>query len=117
MPKIVTSPVKRFPGTVTLSDPLTYPQYFAMEDAFNEVKRLRETAEENGEEVSPQRYNATVMAGAVKCVEDHDLKGVAKPLTADNFPASPGASSMRLAAWLTNEVVAIYTTEQEDPNE
>lgn len=116
MPKIVTSPVKRFSGTVTLSDPLTYPQYFAVEDAFKEVRRMREEAEANDQEVSPQRYNAAVMVGIVKCIEDHNLKDVPKPLTVENFPASPGAASMNLAAWLTNEVVAMYTAEQEDPN-
>ena len=74
-------------------------------------------AKEQGKDLSQHRYNAAVMGGVLKCVEDHDLKGVPKPLTADNFPASPGASSMRLSAWLIKEVADVYTAEDEDPNE
>ena len=117
MSKVITSPIKKWPGTVTLSDPLTYPQFFAVEDAIAEGNRLVEEAKEAGKEISQQRYTAAVIGGVLKCVEAHDLKGLPSPLTPDNFPASPALSSMRLASWLIEEVTTIYTSEDESPNE
>lgn len=78
---------------------------------------MSQEAQETGKDFSPQRYNAAVMGGVLKCVESHDLKDLPSPLTVDNFPASPGAASMRLSTWLIREVTAIYTEEDESPNE
>ena len=117
MAKVITSPIKKWPGTVTLSDPLTYPQFFAVEDAIAEGNRQAAEAKEAGKEISQQRYAAAVVGGVLKCVEAHDLKGLPDPLTVDNFPASPATSSMRLASWLIEEVTEIYTSEDESPNE
>ncbi len=46
MSKIITSPVDRRPGTVTLADPLTLPQVIAIQDASEQIQveknRLRD---------------------------------------------------------------------------
>jgi hypothetical protein len=117
MSKVITSPVKKWPGTVTLSDPMNYPQFFAVQDAMAEGNRLAQEAREAGKEISEQRYSHTILGGVLQCIEAHDLKGLPEVLTLDNFPSSPAASSLRLIAWLINEVTEIYTSEDESPNE
>ena len=71
MSKVITSPVKRFPGTVTLSDPLTFPQSLAVEDALDAAQELGE--------VSVRRQNYTVLPGLMECVEEWDIEGKGFP--------------------------------------
>lgn len=100
MSKVITSPIERFSGTVVLSDPLTYPQVFAFEDALGAVREL-------GDEATARRTYYAILPGILACVEEWHLEGVPAKPTRDTFPASPGDSAARLLAWLLNEVTAL----------
>lgn len=118
MSKVITSPVKRYPGTVTLSDPLSYPQFFALSDGYDAVAELHRQAEEQGKEAAAKRVYACLLPGICKCVEAWNLKGLPETVTPDNFPSSPARASDRLAGWLIVELTAIYIEEDDDsPNE
>jgi hypothetical protein len=109
MSKVITSPVKKFPGTVTISDPLTYPQCFALEDGFEAVAALDKNA-------GPRRIRYAVLPGIMACVEAWNIEGFPENVTAETFPASPGIASAELLDWLIGEITAIQKGD-EVPNE
>jgi hypothetical protein len=107
MSKIITSPVKRFPGTVTLSDPLTFPQALAWEKA---IAAAREDT------TSILAVNAALLPGVFACAEKWDITGLPNPPQADTFPATPGKPVSELVAWLVREVATLFEdTEGGDP--
>lgn len=108
MPKTITSPVKRFPGTVVLSDPLTFPQAFAFEDALASVKEARE-----GENMGRIRY--ALLPGVLACVEEWHLTGFPEQPALDNFPSTPRVSVASLIDWLVGEITALYREADEVP--
>ena len=110
MSKVIKSPVDHFAGEVTLSDPLTFPQVFAIEDVLNASKEL-------GEDTTVARYHHSVLPGILVCVEKWDLKGGGFPKdpTVDTFPATPREESSELIAWLMNEIVELYAKADPDP--
>lgn len=101
MPKTITSPVARFPGTVTLSDPLTFPQSFAFEDALNAAREL-------GDNPSLSRANYAILPGVLACVEAWRLEGIPEYPTLEAFPSTPRKPIADLVAWLVNEIGALY---------
>jgi hypothetical protein len=112
MSKTITSPVKKWPGTVTLSDPLSYPQYFAFEDAMKAAGDL------DKDNTTLMRYNFTMLLGVCPCVEKWELKGLPTVITPDSgYPTSPVRASQELSAWLIGEVVALFREAEEIPNE
>lgn len=108
MPKTITSPVKHFPGTVTLSDPLTFPQTFAFEDATEVSQKL-------GKDASFNRHLHALLPGILACVENWDIKGIANP-TPGTFPSTPSAAVIDLLTWLVNEITILYQEAVEIPN-
>ena len=100
MSKVITSPVKRFSGTVVLSDPLTYPQTFAFEDALAAARAL-------GDDVDAKRIYYELLPGILACVEEWNLEGVPAHPTRDTFPSSPTRSAMQLASWLLGEITRL----------
>ena len=104
MSKVITSPVKRYPGTVTIADPLTYPQYFAFTEAMNAVKK---------EDDAPTQEN-TALPGVIKCVEEWNIP-IKLPVTVDNFPSTPRQSVNKLLGWIIAEITALVY-EADDPN-
>ena len=110
MSKVITSPVKRFPGTVTLSDPLTFPQVFAFDDAIKEVNALPE------DDTSWTRKYYIIMQGICPCIEQWNLEGLGQ-LTADNFPATPKVPIANLIMWLAGEIYQLYRDAEDVPLE
>ena len=106
MSKVVTSPVKKWPGTVTLADPLSFPQALAFEDAIDAVRAL--------EDPSTQRVNYTLLPAVLMCVEKWELEGLGNP--PDPFPATPAQASAQLLAWLVGEVSALFREAEDVPN-
>ena len=106
MSKVVTSPVKKWPGTVTLSDPLSFPQAIGFEDAIDAVRAL--------EDPSQQRVNYTLLPAVLTCVEKWELEGLGDPPSP--FPATPLVASARLLAWLVQEVSRLFNEADEVPN-
>ncbi len=101
MSKVITSPIKRWPGTVTLADPLSFPQYIAWRDA---MKQAQAYLTEQGESAQQAEYDLILLAGLRSCVEAWGLDG---GFTPEPFPATPRVASSRLIAWLIRETSAI----------
>ena len=110
MPRLITSPVKRWPGTVTLSDPITLPQYIAWCDAIDDSNRVKQ----NGSSSGPRRLLAAV-GGALACVDDWQIEGLPRP-TAETWPMKPRAACIELANWLFGEVARAMDDEETIPN-
>lgn len=108
MSKVITSPVKHFPGTVTLADPLTFPQVIAFQDALNSVGEMGTTTR--------AKINYTMLPAILKCIEKIDLAGFPKNVGADNWPASPRQSSAELIGWLIDEIVILHNEAETVPN-
>ena len=115
MSKIITSPVDKFPGTVTLSDPLTYPQFLAVQDAVFGIQALRD--EPDGKTLTQERINFMYLPGLIGCIEEWRLENFPENVTVDTFPSTPGAASGELITWLLSEIIALYSEAEEVPNE
>ena len=109
MSKVITSPVDRWPGKVTLSDPLTFPQSLAVEDALDAAQELGEATQ--------RRQNYTVLPGLLGCVEEWNLDGFVENPTADTFPSTPAIPSAELIGWLIDEIIGLYHEAKPDPND
>lgn len=113
MSKVVTSPVPEFPGTVTLAQPMNYPQMIAFRDAVEAVKAHADDV---------LRAQQASLPGVCACVERWDLAPLvtngAEPVQylPDTFPSSPLRPAIALLAWLTGEVNRIAIGEAQLPN-
>ncbi len=112
MSKVITSPVARYPGTVTISDPMTAPQCFAFEDARDEAREKTAGGDLKNRK-NYRVYQAALLPAVTACVERCDLTANGQPvtLTPETFPASPVADGMELFTWLHNAVMAVYLGE------
>lgn len=108
MSKIITSPVKQFPGTVTISDPLSFPQSIAFEKAINETS--------GREDMLQQEYDFAFIPVIISCVEEWNLNGFPDVVTADNFPSTPRVASNKLIAWLIEQILSLFMEGEEVPN-
>ena len=107
MPKTITSPVEKYPGSVTLADPLNYPQYLAWKAAIN-------SARDCGDDVDARLMK--LLPGICVCVSEWKLEGLGQ-LAPDTFPATPRMAAMELAGWLVREITSIVTGTDGLPNE
>ena len=105
MSKVITSPIRRWPGSVTLQDPLLFPAYMKLKASLDEGQTL----EDNSAKTS------VVLPGICACVEQWELKGLGQ-LTPETFPASPMRASAELFAWLLGEILSLLTEAEEVPN-
>jgi hypothetical protein len=106
MSKSVISPVKYFAGSVVLKDPLPY---FV-------VVRFEQTAREAGGKA--EDMGAQFLPVILDCVEKWELQNIPENPTPETFPGTPRPPTLRLIAWLLNEITAIYKgNEDNDPNE
>lgn len=108
MSKTILSPVAKWKGSVVISDPLTFPQSIAFEDALAKAKAI-------GPEGAKAEYYAALLPGIFACVEKWELEGL-KQVTVETFPSTPRMSSARLVVWLTNEINELYSEGEEIPN-
>lgn len=106
MPKI-TSPVKRWPGTVTLPDYLTWPQMRSWKTAADEASQATDLVEQR------MAWNRGICA----IVETWELAGLPAKLTAETFPATPPRSGVALMGWLIDSISALLDEADEVPNE
>ena len=109
MPKIITSPVKKWPGSVTISDPLTISQAMAFEEA---ISASKESGDPN---FTSAAYCKILLPGIFACVEKWELAGL-EGITLDNFPGTPKIASASLIVWLTTEISKLYREADEVPN-
>lgn len=108
--KIIKSPSKKWPGEVQLSDPLTFPQVLAFEDALRAVKTAKE------DNLTLARANYLILPGVLACVERFNLAGLPDNISVDAFPATPRLASAQLVSWLIGEITALYNEAEEIPN-
>jgi len=107
MSRVITSPSQRWPGTVTLADPLTFVQYIAWRDT------LRAAPDPAADY---DRYCLALLPGLCACVEQWNLEGVGQ-LSPDTFPASPRRAADELLSWLVSALRVIITgIDAPDPN-
>lgn len=103
MSKVIVSPVERWAGTVTLSDPLTLPQMAAYHAAIMEAKKLDDAT-------AAMFYNA-LMPGVYACIQKFELKNW-PGVTAELFPGKPTKDASKMAAWLIEEVGKLANEEE-----
>lgn len=106
--KTITSPVKRFPGTVAVPDALTFPQAIAWEKAGKAATALKASPEATDAE-----YLGAWMPGITACVEAWSLEG----FDPANPPSTPRLSIIRLITWLIGAITELYQDADEVPNE
>lgn len=110
MARIVQSPVSRFPGSVTLADPLTLPQVIALEDAFDQQEAQQQAG---------QRYRSRLFQPYVpvicSVVVEWNLENFPKTVTPETFPSSPRGATADLIEWLALEIANQYSGETQVP--
>lgn len=106
MPKL-ESPVKRWPGTVTLPEYLTWPQVEAWQTAADEATEATALA---------ARQLAWVR-GICAVVTHWELTALPPTMTPETFPATPPRSSVALMRWLMREINLMFDEADEVPNE
>jgi len=136
MPKIITSPVDQFPGTVTLYDPLSLPMVIKIEESIYAAKEFRTYDFFCGkckheveltqilepcpkcEGVIMQRinwdksgssseYHNALTPAVMDCVQSWALEGVGNP--PDYFPGSPATAANMLVKWIFDEIMILYS--------
>lgn len=110
MSKVITSPIKRWAGTVTIADPLTIPQAQAIEASMTPPEKR-----EDGR-VWYSVIDGNQLPAIFACVEKWELSNMPEKLTAETFPASPRKDSHNLIEWIFSEIRNVYFGELEVPN-
>jgi len=109
MSKVITSPIERFKGTVTISDLLTFPQAHLIEAGMKHVKG------EDGR-VWFSDMDDNQLPAIFACVEKWEIPNLPENLTIKNFPASPRLPTHDFIEWLYGEIKKVYFGEAEIPN-
>jgi len=109
MSKVLTSPVKKWPGTITIPDYLNIEQAMIFEAAINEIDDKKNV----GIDLA---ITSKLVPGICICVEKWELKGL-ENISKDNYPATPKLASAELTAWLVREITKLYQEANEIPNE
>ncbi len=105
MPKL-ESPVKRWPGTVTLPEYLTWPQ----------MEQWQAAAQEAEDATVMTQQQLAWVRGICAVVSTWELTGLPSAMTPDTFPATPARSAVALMGWLIREISALFDEADEAPN-
>lgn len=133
MSKVITSTLARFPGTVTIADPMNFSQWMAWRAARDNANLQHVAAVGEDEEGKATRtltygeiglvdaYTLATLPGVLACVEKWELENFPNSLTIETFPAA-GSKYTRLdianlLIWLAHEVDDVAFGEGNDPNE
>jgi len=108
MSKILQSPVKKWPGTVTIPDYLNVEQAMAFEEAIENIK-------DNKNENINLAITSKLVPGICACVESWNLEGL-QNVSQSNYPATPKLASAELTSWLVSEITKLYQEAEEIPN-
>ena len=110
MSKVLTSPIERWAGSVTIADPLTIPQAQLIEAA------MRKPETEEGEKVWLTLIDSQRLPAILGCVTLWGLDNIPVNVTAETFPASPRVDSHKLIDWIFSEILKVYLGEAIVPN-
>lgn len=116
MPKIITSPVKRWVGTVTIADPLTLPQAEAIEAALDAGLDIDPEVIKKRKGISFLTLDKPRVPAILACVEQWNLENFPDVKSGENFPYSPAKDRHAFVTWLFDEIKNIYFGELEIPN-
>ena len=123
MSKVILSPLKNFPGTVTIPARLTLPQVGIWEAATTEQTELiQKLIKDKVELYSTYEVDKIFVPALCDLVEKWELKDLAtgepigEKLTLDTFPATPRKAAHELVDWLTSEIRKVFLGETEIPN-
>ena len=133
MSKVITSTLARFPGTVTIADPMNFSQWMAWRASRDNANLQHVAAVGEDEEGKATRtltygeiglvdaYTLATLPGVLACVEKWELENFPNSLTVETFPAA-GSKYTRLdianlLIWLAHEVDDVAFGEGNDPNE
>jgi hypothetical protein len=123
MPRVFTSTIERWQGTVTLCEPLDIEQVMLIEDALDALAEVH--AQKKGSIYLSQlpsggadlqwtsREDHIFIPVIERCVQKWDLQN----FTPSPFQATPRSDSHILVRLLWNELLKIYQGEKEVPNE
>ena len=128
MSRIIESPVKKWPGTITIPDFLTINQAITYEDAIDSANKLLPKIEDGDSEevvkekkakiaeiISGKKYERELLPGIFACVESWNLQGL-ENISVDNFPGTPKRARAELFYWLLGAIADLYKDEAEIPN-
>ena len=119
---VITSPVKRFPGTVTLPDFLILPQVLAWDETLIRKDEIKGRLPQDREPTFPERkkfrgeLDAAYLPAIFGIVQEWHIEGVPDVPTIENFPLTPRTPSAELTSWLIREIEALYYGEIDIPN-
>ena len=108
--KIIESPVARFPGSITLYDPITYPQLIEWRDnntKFYECFNNKDKKIFEGEQFAWKAIFAVSEEVTIKGFESRDV---------DKIPSTPLSLIDELLAYLIGEIRKYIAKEEEVPN-
>lgn len=108
MGKRIECPVKKWPGSVVLVDPMGFEQYLKWKQTINAAHELVKD-----EKVPWDEYDAAVSPGIIACVEKWELEGL--PEKPETLPATPRLASHKLIHWLIGEITALITEDETVP--
>jgi hypothetical protein len=116
---IITSPVKRFPGTVVLPDFMTLPQVQAWDEWRG--KRDEIQARIQGEGLADKLKTRTeldsiYLPAFFMIVSEWHLENVPEHPTLETFPLTPRLETAKLIGWISAAIETLYFGEVEIPN-
>ena len=115
MPRLITSPVPEFPGTITLCDPLTLQQCYTISVAFETIKV---NSEDETSTRSKKAYarSRDILDALIACSEKWEIQGQPEKPTQETFIGSPVDKTNTLLTWAFSELQKIYFGEIVVPN-
>jgi len=112
---VITSPVKRFPGTVALPDHFTLPQVVDYETAGEKLIETVSSIPEGGR-IAFTKTDEIKLPAILGIVSEWHIEGVPETPTIESFPLTPRHDAHNLVDWLMGEITRVYTGEIEIPN-
>jgi len=110
MSKVIESPVKHFPGNVTLPDDLDYLQGVAYAKAYRQAKAL-------GVDALMVEFIYAMVPGICAAIEKWDIQGLPEKITPEILEkAKPARAVAELMNWLFTATTALYNKADEIPN-
>ena len=104
MGKEIKSPVKKFPGSVILKDPLPFPDFITYE---------KELANSGVEGITEGERELCLFAAIFVIVESWDIKD----FDCENPPATPRTPVIKLLTWLIEEIGKMINGVEDIPKE
>ena len=114
MPRILTSTVKGFTGSVTIADPLNFEQAALIEAALELPDEWRDISADKRVYLSVK--DKQQLPAVMACVSKWEIENIPQDVTAQTFPSSPRKYSHEFIAWVFREILAVYTGEVTIPN-